>query len=345
MLELNLHSDVVKGFYHGKAMVATAAAQVMSGKPYAIKGIKFKASPTNSGIIYIGKAWVTAGTFAASDGFPLSPGEEVFFPVEDVSKVYAIASAASQALFYFVEGIGSKCGSKDWLLRTDGSGTFDPSVVPTSGTATWIYGDGASETTNSGSHSYATTGNYPVSFDVAPELVTQLDVKSNGVTELNTQSWPNLEQLRCYDNLLTSLETYSEWINLTTLYCFGNSLTSLDTFAEWINLIVLSCGSNSLTSLTTFNVWTNITDLRCYDNSLTSLNTFITWTSLVTLYCYNNSLTSLNTFAEWVNFTTLRCNDNSLSSLDTFATWISLIYLRCNNNSLTSLDTFNLSTL
>jgi hypothetical protein len=137
-------------------------------------------------------------------------------------------------------------GEPKWLLRTDGSGTFDPSVTVTSGTATWIYGDGTSETANSGSHVYATTGNYPVSWDVAPELVELIDVRDDGVTEINTRAWTNLTYLHCGSNSLTSLDTFAAWTNLTTLYCHSNSLTSLDTFAAWTNLTTLYCSSNSL---------------------------------------------------------------------------------------------------
>ena len=231
-------------------------------------------------------------------------------------------------------------GVPKWLLRTNGPAAFDPSCVITSGTATWIFGDGASQTANSATHSYSVAGNYPVSWDVLPDLVKQLDVRVDGVTKINTKPWTNLTTLYCYSNSLTTLDTFAAWTNLTYLYCYSNSLTTLDTFAEWTSLTTLSCGSNSLTTLDTFAAWTNLTYLSCYSNSLTTLDTFAAWTNLTTLYCYSNSLTTLNTFAAWTNLTYLYCGSNSLTTLDTFAEWTNLTYLYCGSNSLTTLDTF-----
>ena len=115
-------------------------------------------------------------------------------------------------------------GDASWLLRTNGSGTFDPSCVLSSGTATWIFGDGGSQTANSASYVYSTTGNYPVSWNVPPSLVTQLDIRADGVLAINTRPWTNLTQLLCHTNSLTSLDTFAAWTNLTYLHCYSNSL-------------------------------------------------------------------------------------------------------------------------
>ena len=123
---------------------------------------------------------------------------------------------------YLFGGAGSAMGDDSWLLRTTGAGTFDPSCVKTGAIATWIFGDGSSQTANSASHVYAATGNYAVSWDVSS--FTQLDVGSDGVLAINTKPWTNLTQLYCGSNSLTSLDTFAAWTNLTYLHCYSNSL-------------------------------------------------------------------------------------------------------------------------
>ena len=64
-------------------------------------GVIVKALSTNSGIVYISTdSSVTAGSAAATDGFPLSAGESVTLPLDRADKLYAIGSADNQKLFY-----------------------------------------------------------------------------------------------------------------------------------------------------------------------------------------------------------------------------------------------------
>ncbi len=89
-----------KTWDHGQATIGTSASQVIAAATAAIFGISFKAAPDNAGIVYIGRSDVTADTANATDGIPLAAGEEFFIPTDNPSTVYAIASQASQGLFF-----------------------------------------------------------------------------------------------------------------------------------------------------------------------------------------------------------------------------------------------------
>ncbi len=102
-LPTNLHEDIVPDFHHGRTVIGASAAPIIAvNVSDAVKGVQLKAGPTNTGIIYVGKYWVTAGNAVATDGMFLSAGEGFFIPTKDLSRVYAIASAASQDLYWFV---------------------------------------------------------------------------------------------------------------------------------------------------------------------------------------------------------------------------------------------------
>jgi hypothetical protein len=103
MLEANIHGDNVLAFYHGRTVMGTSAAVMTSvNLPDAVKGVQLKAGPSNTGIIYVGNVGVTAGSAVSTDGMPLSAGEGLFIPVKDITLIYAIASAATQDLYWFV---------------------------------------------------------------------------------------------------------------------------------------------------------------------------------------------------------------------------------------------------
>ena len=103
MLETNINSDISPDFHTARTVIGTAAAQVVTTPmPNALKGVQLKAGPTNTGIVYVGKSGLTAGSAAATDGLPLQAGEGLFIPIKDVSKVFAIGSAAAQDLYWLV---------------------------------------------------------------------------------------------------------------------------------------------------------------------------------------------------------------------------------------------------
>jgi hypothetical protein len=98
-----LGDDTVHSFDHGRnGAVGTSAVRLTTASLHAARGVQLKAATTNTGTLYVGNSDVTAGTAEATDGFPLGPGDALFLPIDDPSKVFLIASAASQAVFFIV---------------------------------------------------------------------------------------------------------------------------------------------------------------------------------------------------------------------------------------------------
>lgn len=95
--------DSLTRFDHGrKSAIGTSAVQLMATSTHAPRGVQIKAALTNSGTLYVGNSDVTAGAADATDGFPLAPGDALFIPVDDPSKVYLIGSAIGQVAHFLV---------------------------------------------------------------------------------------------------------------------------------------------------------------------------------------------------------------------------------------------------
>lgn len=62
--------------------------------------LTIKADPSNTGIVYVGKTGLTAGTTDATDGFPLWAGDSLDIYFNTLSSVYLIASASSQKVWW-----------------------------------------------------------------------------------------------------------------------------------------------------------------------------------------------------------------------------------------------------
>ena len=78
-------------FAHGQTIVSTIETQLAVISIPCKKGVLVKALSTNTDIVYVGKSGVTADT-----GYELTAGEAVSFEVDDVNKVFAVASVAGQ---------------------------------------------------------------------------------------------------------------------------------------------------------------------------------------------------------------------------------------------------------
>lgn len=93
MPKFNHPSSTPDKVVHGQNTDIDASAEPLTATVTpCVSGITVKAMPTNTAKIYVGASGVTTAT-----GYPLSAGESVFVPVDDVSKVYAIGGAANQA--------------------------------------------------------------------------------------------------------------------------------------------------------------------------------------------------------------------------------------------------------
>ena len=163
--------------------------------------------------------------------------------------------------------------------------------------------------------------------------VTKISVTKYGISDLTgIEYFTNLEELSCYDNLLTRLDVSANTA-LTTLSCYGNSLTSLDVCANTA-LVSLNCKCNKLTSLD-ISGCTALKELWCDENQLTSLDVCEN-TALVSLGCKCNQLTSLDV-SVCTALKGLYCDENKLTNLDVRAN-TALVSLSCDCNQLTTLD-------
>jgi hypothetical protein len=97
-----LGDDVVGRFDHGrKSGVGTTAVQLVALSTPATRGVLVRASHDNSGTVSVGSSTnVTADTSDSTDGLPLAPGESLLVKVDDANKVYVIANATGQKVFY-----------------------------------------------------------------------------------------------------------------------------------------------------------------------------------------------------------------------------------------------------
>lgn len=78
-----------------RATIGTASQLLAPPPPNqdqrAGSGVLVKALKGNTGTIYVGGSTVTA-----ANGYPLEAGESEYFPVDDPSRLWVIASAAGQ---------------------------------------------------------------------------------------------------------------------------------------------------------------------------------------------------------------------------------------------------------
>ena len=169
------------------------------------------------------------------------------------------------------------------------------------------------------------------------ESVTVISLDSGGnISDLTgIELFPNLENLYCESNQLTSLDL-SQNTALTKLDCALNPLTSLDVSNNHA-LTFLNCNYNQLTNLD-LSKNTALTILGCFGNKLTSLDVSKN-TALTSLYCDSNQLTGLD-LSKNTALTSLSCDSNQLTGLDLSGN-ANLTRLICRSNLLTSLDVSN----
>lgn len=91
-------SDNQPAFGHGSKTVGVTAVQLTATSRETPRGITVKADSTNAGKVYVGGAGVTARTADATNGFELTAGESKHLPVDNATKVYAIASETGQVV-------------------------------------------------------------------------------------------------------------------------------------------------------------------------------------------------------------------------------------------------------
>ena len=83
-----------------KSSISTSAVQITATDIKCVFGVLVKAAAGNTGIVYVGPLGVTAGTADATDGVELSAGDGFLIEIDNANKVYVIASAAGQKIFF-----------------------------------------------------------------------------------------------------------------------------------------------------------------------------------------------------------------------------------------------------
>ncbi|HIP36386.1 MAG TPA: T9SS type A sorting domain-containing protein, partial [Crocinitomix sp.] len=142
--------------------------------------------------------------------------------------------------------------------------------------------------------------------------ITYLDINNKNIADLTgIKDFTLLEELRCYSNSLTELNTLRN-IALTDLLCHTNLLTSLDV-SKNTSLTLLSIPLNQITNLD-LSQNTNLEQLYCRDNLLTDLDLSQN-TALTHLYCHNNSIVNLD-LSQNTALEALWCYNNGLTSLN-----------------------------
>jgi hypothetical protein len=85
------NSDV---WFSGQSIIANTASQLPSQS--VVVSVIVKAANSNTSTIYLG---FSSGV-TSSNGFELGPGESLTLPVNNVNKIYAIATSGSQNISY-----------------------------------------------------------------------------------------------------------------------------------------------------------------------------------------------------------------------------------------------------
>ena len=96
-----LQSNAQATLDHGSNLdVDTSAEQMTATSFAAVNGVLVMADSTNTGIIYVGNSDVTAGNTAGTDGIPLVAGASAVIPINNPNKIYVIASAENQKIYW-----------------------------------------------------------------------------------------------------------------------------------------------------------------------------------------------------------------------------------------------------
>jgi hypothetical protein len=99
--DVDVTSSVSATLDHGSNLDIDTTAEQITTTSFAAKfGVTVKSAADNTDTVYIGNSDVTAGTTAATDGFPLEPGESITLPVNNPNLLYAISASANQKVFW-----------------------------------------------------------------------------------------------------------------------------------------------------------------------------------------------------------------------------------------------------
>lgn len=155
-------------------------------------------------------------------------------------------------------------------------------------------------------------------------------VLNYGITSMEgIASFPNITELRCNTNQLTSLDVSAN-TNLVELRCSFNSIESLDVSSN-PNLELLFCSSNGMNSLNV-SANPNLKNLSCFNNNYTSLD-ISSCTLLEKINCNYNQLTTFD-ISQNQNLEEVYCDNNSITTIDISSNQ-NLFNFHCSDNEIT----------
>ncbi len=98
-LDQPVRTRPAREIYTGAKDVTTAGTRVAVGTTTGLeRGVTVKAKATNSGLIYAGSVLV-----ASSNGYQLSPGDEVFIESDSLADVYIDSAVNAEGVSYIAQ--------------------------------------------------------------------------------------------------------------------------------------------------------------------------------------------------------------------------------------------------
>lgn len=95
---IGLHAESID---HGSNRDVDTIAEVLTTTSFFCQhGVLLKADKGNAGTLYVGLSDVTAGTTAATDGFPIDANDTLFIEVGNANLLYVIASEVNQIVYW-----------------------------------------------------------------------------------------------------------------------------------------------------------------------------------------------------------------------------------------------------
>lgn len=95
---VSLTSTIENG---AKSSIGGTALQMTTSTYRCKSGVIVKAASTNTALVYVGdSSAVTANSNDTTDGFEIAAGQSITVPVDKPSRIYVIASAVSQKVFW-----------------------------------------------------------------------------------------------------------------------------------------------------------------------------------------------------------------------------------------------------
>jgi len=104
---MDIAKETVSELLHGHVVVGATRSQLSTIPFGAQKGILLRAPgaqdpSANTACVWVGGARVTADSTPATGGIPIPPGSALFVPIDDLSRLWVVSTAAAQDLAWMM---------------------------------------------------------------------------------------------------------------------------------------------------------------------------------------------------------------------------------------------------